>query len=550
MKKLSVLLALALLVSILAGLNVVTAESTAYEPVEITFLHCWNGGGSSIPDDQVDNPVAKTLREKTGVTFKMESIVTSEYETLNTMFASGVMPDLVNAPHWSTTSGEGFVIKEAASQGMMYDISGILDNYPNVKKLFEVGIASDYLKFDIYNPAYNGAIYIIPQQTPTFDSATITNWCYGVYARGDILESLGVDPKTITSAEALYDLAVKIRDGGFLDATGKAVIPMGTWHNGWSYSEFTDSFSTGYYLTSYRLLDDGSVTMYQFTDEAVNRTLFMRKLVSEGLIDVECFSQTDTMAKEKMAVGKIAIFGAQDMVGSLKDTLYATNPEMQFELLGPMINQEGNIVTQVEKAGRSGTPVMFIAASVSDDKANAILRALDYLNSEDGHLLITYGLEGEQFYYDDNGMPKYIPELKAQMDADSNVKRNLGLDFYANFIGADDRTVKWPKAEDEKTQWEKLQDTFKVQLPIVQIQKGSVEYLLRDYEGYADYQDRISTLDWDDEMERAFFAASDEEAMQIIEAARQRYIDAGVNDLLKYLADAYANYSDPSSLAF
>ena len=141
MKKLRLLLVAVLAFTMLAG---TVAQAEDAEPITITFLHCWNGGGANFPSDQVNNLVAQKLLEETGVIMQMESLVTSELERLNTMFASGVLPDLVNAPYWSTTSGEGEVIKDAASQGLLYDIKDLLPDYPNVQKLYEVGVALDY----------------------------------------------------------------------------------------------------------------------------------------------------------------------------------------------------------------------------------------------------------------------------------------------------------------------------------------------------------------------------------------------------------------------
>ena len=547
MKKLRLLLVAVLAFTMLAG---TVAQAEDAEPITITFLHCWNGGGANFPSDQVNNLVAQKLLEETGVIMQMESLVTSELERLNTMFASGVLPDLVNAPYWSTTSGEGEVIKDAASQGLLYDIKDLLPDYPNVQKLYEVGVALDYLEFDVYHPSFNGGVYVIPQQTPTEDPLTVTNWAYGVYARGDILDALGVNAEDITSAEALYDLAVQIRDGDFKDAAGGDVIPMGTWHNGWSYSEFTDSFSKGYFLSKYRQAEDGTVYLSEFDDSVEESMLFIRKLLADGLLDVECFSNTDTMAKEKFAIGKVAIFGAQSGLDTFKETLYQTNPEMEYRLLGPMINQNGDIVTQVEKSGRSGSPVFFINGAISEEKARAILRYIDYINSEEGKLLVTYGVEGETFTYNEDGIPVFIPELKEQFDADPKVKNDMGLNFYHNFIGADDRNALWPTPEDQKTYYDKLEESFRDAMPIVFIDKVSVEYLERDYPGLEEYQENISTLNWEDELRRAYFAESDEAALEILEAARQRLIDAGCEELCAYVQQKVAEYPDPERLSF
>ena len=141
MKKLRLLLVAVLAFTMLAG---TVAQAEDAEPITITFLHCWNGGGANFPSDQVNNLVAQKLLEETGVIMQMESLVTSELEKLNTMFASGVLPDLVNAPYWSTTGGEGEVIKDAASQGLLYDIkdssAGLSERAEALRSRYRAGL--------------------------------------------------------------------------------------------------------------------------------------------------------------------------------------------------------------------------------------------------------------------------------------------------------------------------------------------------------------------------------------------------------------------------
>ncbi len=547
MRKLSLFLVVVMLLGFTAG---VMAEQKEYtEFTEITFLSCWNGGGGSFPQDIMGNVIAKEIAKKTGVLVNMESLVTSELERLNTMFASGVMPDLVNAPYWSSTGGEGFVIRKAATEGMLYDISPVLDNYPNIKRLFEVGVAKDYLQFDVFNPEYEGKIYVIPQQTPSNDPADITNWAYGVFARKDILEALNVDPKTIDTTEKLYDLAVQIKNGGFKDAAGKDVIPMGTSHNGWNYNGFLDGFGDGYHLSGYRMLEDGSIVNTFFTQQYIDRTLFMRKLVAEGLMDVEAFSNTDTMGKEKMAIGKCALFAfhAPYLVDTMRETLYKTNPEMEYVRVGPLKMTDGSIVTAVEKVGRTGSPVHFIAES-SPHKEEA-LRFLDYINSEEGRLLARYGIEGEHYDMVD-GIPTVKPELRDAWAEDASLRRNLGIGVYEQFIGAYDYTSKYPVPEDQKNQWDKMLDSLRADVPIVQFDKVSVGFLERGYPKMEEYRDLSSTIVTEDELRRAYFAATDEEAIKIIEDTRQRFMDAGIQGLFDYVKEQYEAYPNKDELMF
>ncbi|ACT03960.1 extracellular solute-binding protein [Paenibacillus sp. JDR-2] len=515
-------------------------EADTPKPVTLTFLSAWNGGGAGFPQDQENNPVAKAIRDKTGVTLKMESITTSEVEKLNTMFASGTVPDIVNAPYWSTTGGEGQVIKKAALEGQLLDLTPYLDKYPNVKRLITTGIAKDFAEFDMNSPDLEGKQYIIPTETPDGSIESIHNWNYGLYARGDILKALNVNAADIDTQEKLTDLLEKIKNGNFKDISGKPVIPAGTLHNGWDSSQFTKGW-TGYNISDFRE-EDGKLTFWALSKDEEDKMMYLRKLIQGGLFDPEAFSNTDTTAMEKLTTGKLAVFGAQPMLGDLSKTLYKTNPEMQYELLGPMKNKNGEIATQVEKPGRSGFPAIFLSAKIKDP--DAALRYLDFVNSDEGRLLAYWGIEGKDYTMVD-GRPQWIPDVKKQFDENPDLKRDEGLNFLpGRFTGAFSDTVTWPKTDDQKTQWDKLEESFSVKMPIKIIDKVSASYLERDWPKYQQYRDKVGSFDFNAELQKAYFAKSDDEALKILHKAQDKFKDAGALEMTEYVAQKAAERND------
>jgi len=338
----------------------------------------------------------------------------------------------------------------------------------------------------------------------------------------------------------LYDLLVKIKNGGFKDINGKPVIPAGTLHNGWNYQSFL-SFWTDYNISSYRE-ENGKLMLYIFSKDEEDKLLYMRKLIKDGLFDLEAFSNTDTMGKEKLSVGKLAVFGAQPMTNDLLSTLYKTNPEMKYELLGPFKNKSGNIVTQVEQKGRSGFPAMFLSAQTK--KADAVLRFLDYINSEEGLLLTYWGIEGTH-YTMENGVPKWIPEVKAKFDADGTVKRDEGMWFLSNFfVGAFSSNVKWPVAEKDKSEGEKIEDVFKKKMPVVLIDKVNAGYLSRDWPKRPAYREAVAQLDYEAELRKAYFAKTDADALKLLNDMREKFKAAGAQEMADYVYEKAKKRTD------
>jgi putative aldouronate transport system substrate-binding protein len=268
----------------------------------------------------------------------------------------------------------------------------------------------------------------------------------------------------------------------------------------------------------------------------------MRKLITEGLFDLEAFNNTSTTANEKLTTGKLAVFGAQPMLADLQKTLYKTNPEMQYELLGPMKNKSGNIRTQVEKPGRSGFPVLFLSADIKDP--DAALRYIDYVNSEEGRLLAYFGIEGTH-YTMENGIPQWIPDVKKQFDDNPDLKRDAGLNYLpGRFIGAFSSEVTWPTPEDQKTEWQKLEESFSARMPIKIIDKVSASYLAREWPKYQEYIDKTSSLNFDEEFKKAFFAASDEEALNMLHSVQEKFRAAGVEEMAEFVAQKAAERDD------
>jgi len=505
-----------------------TETKSGVEEATISYLHCWGGAQGGFPTDQINNTVAKKIKEKTGVTINIKGIDSNETEKLNLMFASGDIPDLVNAPYWGTTGGEGKVIKKAASEGLLMELEGKLDNYPNVKRLLTVGVAKDFAKYDLNPPEYNGHSYIIPQQTPRSE-ADVVDWAYNVWVRKDILAATGVKAEEIDTSDKLYEFQKKVKAGSFKDVNGKAVIVSGTFSNGWDYGSMLKSFNTDN-ISDFRQSSDGTVTSWEFDPLQNQKVLFMRKLISEGLFDPEALTQADAVSKEKLATGRVAMLGSHypAINDFMNSTLYKEHPEMQYVPVGPLKDSAGQPNHQLEKRGRGGFPAMFIGKD--SENADAVLRVLDYLNSDEGIQLVYFGVEGKNFTMVD-GKPQLTEEWAKKKISDPKAYSDEGLGFYANLIGSDPKNSLYPDKIDPNY------EIAKKFCPVVFVDKMSVNYVARSYPKLKEYQDKIATLDWNKEFNKACFAKTDAEAIKILDAYRAKLKAAGVDDYTKYVQE-------------
>lgn len=509
-------------------------ETSGYTDVkEYTFLFAWNGGAGQWPFGFADGSVAKAIEEKTGVRLNVETIVSSEREKLAQVFASGLVADITNAPHWGTNpGGEGELIKEAALEGLILGLNEYLPQFPNVERLLTEGVSDLYVQRDIEHPEYNGERYVIPNQTPASDE-DVTNWAYNVWVREDILKDLGYEQKDIDSSEKLYELLVEIKNGGYTDINNNPVIPSGAWHNGWNYNDFLDSFTDGT-MTGWHLNDDGKLENDMFSDLQEDRILFMRKLITEGLFDPEALTHTDTQAKEKAVTGRVAVLNAHypHVYGFLAGSLYQTNPEMRYVPVGPLKNSVGEVNKGYERHGRTGSPVNFLSAEIEEPER--ALGFIDYINSEEGLLTTLFGIEGTH-YTMEGDIPTMTEEWLEIKTTDSN-KYFLEGFGYENFVGANPTKSRgW-----DATYMEEGYVEAREYAPQEFFEGTTVDQLTESWEGRADYDEALSTINWGDEEKRAFLAESDERALEILENYRNRLIQAGIEEMTDYVNEKFA----------
>jgi putative aldouronate transport system substrate-binding protein len=501
---------------------VASGELKKFDDVKLTMLVCWNGGFKTA-SDQYNNEVATAIREKIGVTVEFEGIMMSETEKLNLMFASGDMPDMINAPYWGGDAGETQVIKKAGAEGRLLPLEDLIPNYPNLANAYDVGVVSQsYIENDLDYAGFDGHRYILPQETPGDDKG-VNNWAYGVFVRGDVPEALGIDPSSIKTADDLYNFMVKAKEHGFKDVNGNDCIVGTTYHSGWDSSGYSMNYASKKF-SDYTKQADGKYTYNLLTDNWVDRELFTWKLVNQGLLDVECFKHTDAQADEKVGNGTALFASAQYgvIINSTKLTgLYNSNPEMRYIPVGPMTYQDGTQVVQLEQNGRGGSPAIVIPTSCTN--IEAALAYLDYVNSEEGARLCQYGIEGDTYTMNADGQPRLNADLLERKKAgDSTVDEELRQKGIGYILGrtlqADTRHTWWGEtnAGDADAAVQEIED-YKLLRPIERVNGYPLNGLVNKFEKY----DVVKAFAFegttkDDYVQRAYFSETEEEARAVL----------------------------------
>ena len=535
-KIISVLLCMALLLGVMSGCGKKEVSEDT-----ITFLSCWNGDSVRDFEGGEENPIWKAIYERTGVKINVEYINVSEVEKLNQIFAAGTDADLVAAPMWGMDDPQTTVIKKAVEEGMLMPLDDLVEEYgPNLKPSFTKGLTEDFIKYDLVPEAAEGKHYILPSNVKPVERWGEFEYQDGIYIRKDILEDLGIDRYAIKTSEDLYEIMKLVKKKNYKDINGRSVIVGGLTSKGGGTRKYAASYIKNKgKLTGMDIDENGHVSDDFFSPYLDKEILFIRKLVSEGLLDVEGLSQNDVRAKEKIANGMYAIipWNYDDLYSTCKDTLYKTNPEMEYVPLANLVSAEGSTTTY-KLNGTGGCEVLFIPSS--SKKAETVIKLLNYLSTEEGNLLVMYGIEGVHWKYDDEG---YVVRIGEAANKTSQELFKMGIGTFYRLCGVRDFEHISKKRKDDYSEEKKFALEF-FDRETVLLDGTRLSYLELLHPRCEDFRAMRSNTIQNDAKQMAYTAASDKEALGYINKIRKQMLDEGIEEVWKYVEDEMAKHPD------
>lgn len=494
-------------------------------PITLTVLHNWNGGTG--PEDMVNNPVAKKITEETGVILDYEYVTGSEVEKLTQILATGSMPDVYSGPAWGK---ESEILLEAANEGQFYDLTKYIDKYPNIADLVKKENISPSLYDNIISKQQDGQ-YMLHTGYPA-EQEDIINWLYGLYVNKDIASKVGIDPQSVHTPEDLYNFLKAVKTEEF-KTNGKTIFPLGALGGGWPLDIMSEMFVPVAGASSWMIDDNGNANLNFMTKEYQDYILYMRKLLNEGLLDPEAYTQTGSIAKEKLHQGRYAVMPNQ--FDGLWTELKKGDLQDKFVPLGPLNDFNGDPYrTEVNVTGSN---LIAIPKTASKEKLDATMRVINYLASDEGFLLANYGIEGVHYDMVD-GKVKAKKEWVDKLKEDPDVLKNEGIDAFEALSGLD-RTVslaggafghQFDKRYEAKEKFEEIMSPEGIK-PIA---GKDPNIIYKEHENYEQLDPIFITLG--DVVLQAIHAKSDEEALSLIEESRKALKSSGIEDVAEKIS--------------
>ncbi|MNO33358.1 hypothetical protein D3C76_233680 [compost metagenome] len=500
-------------------------SSTSMKDVTLNVLINWNGSEALGPKDPINNSVAKVIKEKTGVTLNLQYAKMDEAQQLNTIFATQELPDIVASPAWVFEP-----LAKAAKENQIMELTDIFKEYPLLATNADPDHTPAGSQENLFDVVPGKKFFMYGGYPATPDD--LTDWLYGFYVRKDIAEKTGIDPTTVHTPDDLYTFLKTIKDLD-LKQDGKTIFPLGSFQGGWWLQYANKMFTNN--NADYNWAS-GSPEYQFMSDKYTEQTLYLRKLISEGLIDPEAFTQTAAVATEKVSQGRYATLSAHFYhLYDATRSFVSGHPDSEYVPVGPLNNMNGDPNKAV--AVPTGSNAVFLTKNCSDPEAAA--RVLAFLASDEGWLLTHYGVEGVHYDMVD-GKPVAKKEwLDKEVAAPGTLKdEGFGTNLVYSYLAGQDRTVSkfgGPFGWQTDKKFQMVQDVKKVLRPnglelLRGYDPGQLALQFPGYEKLKPVLDQISQIS-----SQAIFAKSDEAAKKLLDDARKELEKAGIHDLEKFL---------------
>lgn len=394
-----------------------SSGETADDKSPITFEY-FNADGKN---GNWDNPVAKAITEATGVTLDVSYPVASQgdaKEDVALMIANDEYPDMIYAKASAT---------DLYQAGALIDMTDLIEKYgPNIKKMY--GAEMEKLKWSqddpgIYQLSYAG----VNQKTLTTGGSCQIQWAA-------LKENDYKYPKTLDEYEKMIKsyLAAHPKTEDGLDMIG-ITMSASDWHWMITLGNPAGLIADASPDNGQWIIDDEYNVHYKHvTDEEKEYFKWLCRMYNEGILDPNFATQTDDDYIAKVASGRVvAITDAEWHYSQCEATLVADGKVDQTYVGLPVTLRED----QVEKALLyQGTTVGWgIGITKSCEDPVRAIKFLDYLCSDEGQILYHWGIEGENYFLDDDGQPYRTDEEVAKAQSDPDYAKNTGIDNYTGF---------------------------------------------------------------------------------------------------------------------
>ena len=378
--------------------------------VELTF---YNADGQ---DDPWTDPVAEVLTEKTGVRLKTEYPVAADDQTVALMIAAQDYPDMIYA------KGDANSLIDA---GAMIDMTDLIEEYgPNIKKIY--GDEFEKLRYSEEDPSiYQLSSYAVGGTFLENSGTAQIQWAALKENNYEIPDTLEEVEKMIKDYMAAHPTT---EDG--MPTIGIS-LTAADWHWMITLGNPSGYIAEGAPDNGQWLIDEDYNAMYKFRSDKVREYYrWLNRMYHEGVLDPEFATQTYEDYIAKIASGRVVALTDTDWDYSDGEKILIADGKLDKTYAGLPLAMDEN--TKAPSLMYQGLPTgQGVGITTSCKDPVAAIKFLDYLCSDEGQVLVNWGIEGVNYFIDEEGHRYRTQEEIDEANTNQDYSRITGVGFHS-----------------------------------------------------------------------------------------------------------------------
>lgn len=372
---------------------------TKLPPIEISVFTV----NTNYPIPPATNRAYKLIKEKLGVTFKWDIVVGEADQKIGVMIAGQDYPDLlhINSPKF-------------IDAGACIPLEDLIEKYaPNLKRHYQ----SDPVTWAKMHEADGHVYCLIDYGVPENGEIATDYWGPAMFIQKAVLKEFGF-PK-IKTIDEYFDLIAKYKAKYPKTKDGKPTIGFSILTYDWHKFNLCNPppFLAGYPNDGDVIVDPktGKARVQYYGPEAKRWYKILNQMNQKGLIDRESFTDNYDQYLAKLSNGQV--LGVHDQYWQFQDAnkaLVAQNRIWETMMPLPIVFDKS-----IKPHWRDRTLPNLQRGYGISIKAKDPVRIIKFLDEQldpAWQKIMTWGVEGEDYYFQKNGQPNQTKEQALRWD--------------------------------------------------------------------------------------------------------------------------------------